>query len=114
MQIGNRILRCSRLRHRVAAARLLTNRGAGTIVRAYSCELGNNCRRPRTLTLQIDLAPAADVDQPRAVPASHSMGGHRAERGNESNKEQEDPSAEGHGAADAYVEGTVVTEPQGW
>jgi len=42
------------------------------------------------------------------------MGGHRAERGNESNKEQEDPSAEGHGAVDAYVEVTFVTDREGW
>ena len=114
MQIGNRILRCSRLRHRVAAARLLTNRGAGTIVRAYSCELGNlrkhcrrgfignapiisgrhaathqhNRRRPRTLTLQIDLAPAADVDQAARVAAFRSGSDHHLKEVNKSyNKE---------------------------
>jgi hypothetical protein len=68
--------------------------------------LENDDRAPGATTLQIHLAAAADFDQPSKVSAYGSKGGRRVQRGDERNEEQEDPSAEGHGAAD--VEAHVV------
>jgi hypothetical protein len=44
------------------------------------------------------------VDQPHEVPASSCIDGYRVERAEEGKKEQEDARAEGHSAANSYVE----------
>ena len=93
MQIGDRIAHRGRLRHRVAAARLLTDRRSGTVVSTDPGELGDlgkhrrrgflgdapilggsleashqhDGRGPCAATLQIHLAAAPDVDQPGRV-----------------------------------------------
>jgi hypothetical protein len=41
------------------------------------------------------------------------MGGYRLERGNKSNKEQNDASTQQHAAADGQVKGLVIPNEQG-
>jgi hypothetical protein len=124
MQIGDAIRRAGRLRNRVAAARLLTDRCSGTVVSTDPRELGDfrkynrpwvrgdipilggtpeashqhDGRGSRAATVQIHFAATADVDQAGEILAIGSTGGWRVQRGDERNKNQEDARAEGHAA----------------
>src|SRR5687768_4921716 len=82
MQIGHRLPRCRRLRHRIAAARLVTDRRSRAIVGTNSRELGDPRKhRWRRLIGKVPIlgrGPKATYQHDRRVPYAATLQIHLA------------------------------------